>query len=130
MRLRLSPTSTPVALSATRRQAAALVLSLPMMLRQQPASALLGFGSDRPRVEQVGSPEVCQARANEQDFVVIKYTGRFADGTVFDDRYAEQPLTYELGSFYLPVRLHTRPCRSSPAAPPPQSRVNVCERER
>tara|TARA_B110001452_G_scaffold204634_1_gene174596 strand:- start:1285 stop:1611 length:327 start_codon:yes stop_codon:yes gene_type:complete len=82
-----------------------------MMLHQQPASALLGFGSDRPRVEQVGSPEVCQARANDQDFVVIKYTGRFADGTVFDDRYSMQPLIYELGSFYLPVRLraHERP---------------------
>ena len=67
----------------------------------------------------MGSPEVCQARANEQDFVVIKYTGRFADGTVFDDRYAEQPLTYELGSFYLPVRLHRETlAQLKPAVPP------------
>ena len=28
-------------------------------------------------------------------------TGRFADGRVFDDRYATEPLVYELGGFYL-----------------------------
>lgn len=55
-----------------------------------------------PTVSVLAAPEVCQGRAREQDFVVVKAVGRLADGRPFDERYAAQPLTYELGSHYLP----------------------------
>ena len=32
----------------------------------------------------------------------MRYTGRFTNGTIFDARYADQPLTCEIGAFYLP----------------------------
>ena len=32
----------------------------------------------------------------------MRYVGRFANGTAFDARYAEEPLTCEIGAFYLP----------------------------
>ena len=41
-------------------------------------------------------------RPIDQDFVVVRYVGRFADGTPFDTRYADRDLVYELGAFYLP----------------------------
>ena len=63
----------------------------------------IGFGGGRPKVELLSSPDVCQGRCREQDFVAVRYVGRRArGGTVFDDRYAQRPLIYELGSFYLP----------------------------
>ena len=68
-----------------------------------PSSALdLPFGGSGPRVDLVSTPEICQGRCREQDFVVVRYIGRRADGTAFDDRYATRPLIYELSSFYLP----------------------------
>ena len=67
-----------------------------------PASAFFGGDSPLPRVQLLSSPEICQGRCKEQDFVVVRYVGRFADGSVFDKRYSSRPLTYELGSFYLP----------------------------
>ena len=90
-----------VAPELTRRGALALAL-LPL-LPARPASALFGIGGPAgPVVEFLSRQEVCQARAQVQDFVAIRYTGRFEDGRVFDSRYAEQPLVYQLGSFYLP----------------------------
>jgi len=79
-----------------------LALALLPLLPAGPASALFGFGAAEPVVEIVSKNPTCQGRAQVQDFVVIRYTGRFADGRVFDDRYAERPLVYQLGSFYLP----------------------------
>jgi hypothetical protein len=67
------------------------------ILRPLPALA-----ADAPAVDVRAMPEVCQGRARDQDFVVIRYVGRLADGRPFDERYATSPLTYELGSFYLP----------------------------
>ena len=93
------PTIEPV----SRRQAVALALALPVLAPLK-ASALLGFGGSQPTVREVGTPAgfICQARLREQDFAVVRYTGRFANGTAFDTRYTEQPLTFEVGSFYLP----------------------------
>ena len=81
----------------------ALALALPVLAPLK-ASALLGFGGSQPTVREVGTPAgfICQARLREQDFAVVRYTGRFANGTAFDTRYTEQPLTFEVGSFYLP----------------------------
>lgn len=62
----------------------------------------LGDGGGAARVEVLSTPAICQGRCREQDFVVVKYVGRRADGTAFDNRYEQQPLIYELGGFYLP----------------------------
>jgi hypothetical protein len=86
-------------LQLTRRGVLALAL-LPFV-PARPASALFGLGGG-PSVEVVSKNPVCQGRAQVQDFVVVRYTGRYADGRIFDDRYAERPLVYQLGSFYLP----------------------------
>lgn len=71
---------------------------------QQRAAALpfLSNAAARPEVQVLSEPEFCQGRARMQDFVVVRYTGRFANGTVFDNRYAQRPLVVELGAFYLP----------------------------
>ena len=81
----------------------ALALALPVLAPLTPAFALLGIG-EGPTVKEVGTAAgfVCQARIRDQDFAVVRYTGSFANGTAFDTRYAEQPLTFEVGSFYLP----------------------------
>ena len=71
-----------------------------MLASRKPASAFLGL--DLPRVAQVSLPDVCQARLRDQDFAVVRYTGRFSNGTTFDTRYAKDPLTFEVGAFYLP----------------------------
>ena len=86
--------------------AAALLPLLAPPLQPRAAAAFspldaLGLGGGNPQVDRT-LPPVCQARTRLQDFVAVRYTGRFADGRVFDDRYATQPLVYELGSFYLP----------------------------
>lgn len=86
-------------LQLTRRGVVALAL-LPL-LPAQSASALFGLGGG-PSVEVVSKMPVCQGRARVQDYVVVRYTGRYADGRIFDDRYAQRPLVYQLGSFYLP----------------------------
>jgi len=99
--------TTVPALLAVRRPADALERELPeggskllsLRLPSLPGSVLSG----RPRVELVNTPNVCQGRCREQDFVVVRYVGRRANGgPVFDNRYAQQPLVFELGSFYLP----------------------------
>ena len=86
--------------AVARRQAIALALAMPMLASRKPASAFLGL--DLPRVAQVSLPDVCQARLRDQDFAVVRYTGRFSNGTTFDTRYAKDPLTFEVGTFYLP----------------------------
>ena len=68
--------SRPAAL--VTRRVATLAFALPLLVPHQPAIALLGFGSPTPRVEELGRAEVCQARARDQDFIVIRFTGRFA----------------------------------------------------
>lgn len=92
----------------SRRRLASLAL-LPLLGSSlsppRPARADLPFGiggGSGPEVEVLSSPDVCQAKVREQDFACVRYTGRLADGTVFDDRYASRPLVYELGTFYLP----------------------------
>lgn len=51
----------------------------------------------------LSTPDVCQGRCLDQDFVVVKYVGQRTDtGKVFDERYATRPLIYELGTFYMP----------------------------
>ncbi|KAL3933012.1 MAG: hypothetical protein SGPRY_000465, partial [Prymnesium sp.] len=76
---------------------------LPLLLPPPPAHALPFFLSARSAVQvsELASPSVCQARLRDQDFAVITYVGRFADGRVFDNRYETTPLVYELGGFYL-----------------------------
>mmetsp|Transcript_7203 Transcript_7203/g.15962 ORF Transcript_7203/g.15962 Transcript_7203/m.15962 type:complete len:227 (+) Transcript_7203:235-915(+) len=70
---------------------------------RQASAALPGIGrAEAYTLSDVRRPEVCQGRTRLQDFVVVRYTGRFADGRPFDERYSKQPLVYELGSFYLP----------------------------
>lgn len=95
MRLDASP-------ALTRRGALAALSLLPALLPSQPASALFGGAGNSPTVEVLEQPELCQGRAQAQDFVAVRYTGRFADGRAFDTRYAARPLVYQLGSFYLP----------------------------
>lgn len=68
----------------------------------RPAAALDLFGGGGPRVELLSKADVCQGRCRDQDFVVVRYIGLRNDGTPFDNRYSSKPLTYELGSFYLP----------------------------
>lgn len=89
----------------SRRQALSLAL-LPLLQPAHEALALpsLPFFSSSDssvKVTELESPSVCQARLRDQDFVAITYIGQFADGRVFDDRYAMRPLVYELGGFYL-----------------------------
>ena len=95
-----------------------------------PALPALPGGGGGPSVQVVSEPSICQARCRDQvrpgarptrtshspfdcaprtrraapaqDFVVMRYTGRFTNGTIFDARYADQPLTCEIGAFYLP----------------------------
>ena len=89
--------------SAQRRQVLSLAL-LPLLAPASEVLALPGFGiaPGKPQVSILGSPDVCQARIRDQDFAVVRYVCRFADGTPFDVRYAERPLIYEVGNFYLP----------------------------
>ena len=69
----------------------------------QPALAAFGLGGSGVQSQVVSSPDICQGRCQDQDFVVIRYIGRRLDSTTpFDSRYAKRPLVYELGSFYLP----------------------------
>jgi len=80
---------------------------LPLLAPPDRTAAALPFGlfggpSARPTVEVLSASPACQGRVRLQDFAVIRYTGRFSNGTVFDARYREQPLIYELGAFYLP----------------------------
>ena len=97
--------------SCHRRQL--LSLALPLLLPAAPRLAGAagplealglggGSGGDAPQVRIVSQPSVCQGRVRFQDFVILRYKGLRADGTPFDSRYAENPLVYELGSFYLP----------------------------
>eukprot|EP00964_Phaeocystis_antarctica_P070386 scaffold42856_cov87-Phaeocystis_antarctica.AAC.1 len=81
----------------SRRQAVALALTLPVLAPLK-AFALLGIGESQPTVREVDTDKgfICQARLRDQDFAVVRYTGSFANGTVFDTRYTEQPLTFEL----------------------------------
>jgi hypothetical protein len=84
---------------------AAHALEIPGVLSiEMPSVTMPSFGNGfaRPKVEIVSSTDVCAGRCRDQDFVVVRYVGKRGDGTVFDDRYAQQPLVYELGSFYLP----------------------------
>lgn len=55
-----------------------------------------------PKVEMLARDPVCQGRIMDQDFIAMRYVGRHADGTVFDNRYEKRPVIYEIGSFYLP----------------------------
>lgn len=87
----------PLAPDGSRRRLLSLSL-LPLVL-SRPAGAL---PATLPTVEILSTPDICQARTRDQDFLVVRYTGRFADGRPFDERYAQQPLTFELGGFYLP----------------------------
>ena len=82
---------------------AALMLA-PLLAVQLPAAPPATASTDFPaQVKIVNTPELCQARCRDQDFVAIKYIGRRTDtGAIFDDRYAKQPLIFEIGSFYLP----------------------------
>jgi hypothetical protein len=86
-------------LQLTRRGVMALAL-LPL-LPAQPTSAFFGLGNE-PSVVIVSKLPVCQGRTKVQDYVAVRYTGRYADGRIFDDRYAQRPLVFQLGSFYLP----------------------------
>ena len=94
-------------LTAPRRAVLAACLPTALVQSRQRAHAfdlpLPGIGGTQPRVDVISAPSTCQGRCADQDFVVVRYTGRrLSDGAPFDDRYAEQPLTFELGSFYLP----------------------------
>ena len=92
--------------SELRRACLSLPAVLPVLLAGDAARALdLPFvgkvvgGAD---VQLLEAPPVCQGRCRDQDFVMVKYTGRIVGGDAFDERYASRALTYELGSFYLP----------------------------
>ena len=93
------PTSTAISRRALLALAP-LLATTPLPTR----SALAGEpGVFPPKVSVISTPETCQGRCKEQDFVCIKYVGKRIDtGKVFDDRYAQRPLIYELGSFYIP----------------------------
>jgi len=80
----------------------ALLASTPLLVLPQVSTAATPYLAEKPRVSVLSTPDVCQARCRDQDFVAVRYLGRFADGKPFDDRYASRPLIYELGSFYLP----------------------------
>ena len=86
-------------LYAARKPAGAAELPLP----GGGAIPLPSFESNRPSVDLLSTPSICQGRCRDQDFIVVRYVGRSANGgAVFDDRYERQSLTFELGSFYLP----------------------------
>ena len=92
---------------STRRRVlhAAAALAAPPLTLLPPRPALAGLfdGGGGPRVDVISSPSVCQGRCRDQDFVVVNYVGRRKDsGLPFDERYAQRPLTFELGTFYLP----------------------------
>ncbi len=87
-----------VASSWTRRRLLTALAALPLVREPLPAFA----AGPAPSVEVIGEPEVCQAQVRKQDFAVVRYIGRMADGTVFDDRYTSRPLVFEVGNFYLP----------------------------
>ena len=87
-----------VASSWTRRRLLTALAALPLVREPLPAYA----AGPAPSVEVIGEPEVCQAQVRKQDFAVVRYIGRMADGTVFDDRYTSRPLVFEVGNFYLP----------------------------
>ena len=96
-----APVTTP------RRAFLATCLPAALIQSRQRAHAfdfpLLDVVGTQPRVDVISTPSVCQGRCADQDFVVVRYTGRrLTDGTLFDDRYAQKPLTFEVGSFYLP----------------------------
>ena len=92
-------------LSATRGsphipRRALLAATAPLLIG--PATPSQALAAGRPRVQVLSQPSLCQARCQDQDYVVVKYVGRRTNGIVFDDRYATRPVVYELGSFYLP----------------------------
>ena len=90
---------TPPTASITRRA----LLALAPLLAASPGPRDALAADFTPRVDVLSTPDICQGRCREQDFVCIKYVGRLTDtGKVFDERYAQKPLIYELGSFYLP----------------------------
>ena len=107
-----SPTSppprAPPPAAVHRRQLLAYGLTSLLLAPARRALALpfgLGGGAGggvNPSEEVLSRPDLCQARPIDQDFVVVRYVGRFADGTPFDTRYADRDLVYELGAFYLP----------------------------
>lgn len=79
------------------------VLALAPLLASAMLPAMPAAAANRPFVEVLNTPEVCQGRCKKQDFVVVQYVARRSDtGEIFDDRYAQRPLIFELGSFYLP----------------------------
>lgn len=87
-----------------RRHVLSLAL-LPLLapVRESGAFPLIGTSSTKPIVKVIEVPSLCQGRLRDQDFVAVRYVGRFEDGTPFDERYETSPLIYELGSgFYLP----------------------------
>jgi len=93
---------------AARRPSHALELRLPdggtiaLPSLRLPALPSLGLAGN-PAIELLSAAPVCQGRCRDQDFIVVRYIGRRSDsGAVFDERYAKQPLVYELGSFYMP----------------------------
>jgi hypothetical protein len=87
----------PAKTSSAHASRRSIIALSPLLLGPRPATAASG-----PSVDILSSPSICQGRCREQDFVVVRYVGRRADGTPFDTRYAETPLIYELGGFYLP----------------------------
>ena len=94
-----TPRPPPPSASLSRRCLLALT---PLLLPSRPASALFGLGQALPNVKEISRPGTCQGRCLDQDFVAVRYTARRTGGAPFDTRYAERPLIYELGSFYLP----------------------------
>ena len=106
--MKLPPTSppprAPPPAAVHRRQLLAYGLTSLLLAPARRALALpfgLGGGAGggvNPSEEVLSRPDLCQARPIDQDFVVVRYVGRFADGTPFDTRYADRDLVYELGA--------------------------------
>ena len=89
----------PTTSSMTRRA----LLALAPLLAASPGPREALAAEFTPRVDVLSTPDICQGRCKDQDFVCIKYVGRRTDtGKVFDERYAQRPLIFELGNFYLP----------------------------
>lgn len=103
----ISPARSPPAVSELSRRRLASLALLPLLSSLQPARRAAAFdlpfsGASGANVDILSTPEVCQGKVRKQDFAVVRYTGRFQNGAVFDDRYATRPLIYEVGTFYLP----------------------------
>lgn len=89
---------------AIGKQAAASSLQLPGVGSiPLPSLNVLPNVGTSPQIERVSSADTCQGRVKDQDFVVMQYTiRRLDDGSIVDDRYSTKPLTYEVGSFFVP----------------------------